>query len=87
MKKTLAALVAGLVLGGTGTAIAGTSLYWERSGNDYHCEGIATGFRCSSGGFKVGTTKDFLYISRGSARNGPVFACQKWKSWTACIEG
>lgn len=83
MKHTIAALIAGLVLGISGTAVAATAVYWEKSGNGYHCQGINSGVSCDSGGYQVGVTKDFVYVQRKGSKE--TFGCRKWSRYSACV--
>lgn len=86
MRRIAAALLVGLVLGITSTAAAGVSIYWQRGGNDYVCEGVATGVICKSGGYSVGITRSFVYVQKLSGRKS-TFGCRKWSSWASCVSG
>jgi hypothetical protein len=46
MKSRLAAVLVGVVLGTTGTALAGTTYYWEERGNTYRCQGSERSVFC-----------------------------------------
>lgn len=85
-KQTVAALVAGVILGTTGTGVAAQS-YWSERGTGYRCEGIDSGMACHSSGFQIGITPDFLYIKKGKGSTGPTFGCRKWSSWSSCFKG
>jgi hypothetical protein len=83
MRKTLAALVAGIVLGTTGTGIAATQVYWHQDGRDYSCEGVANGVICKSGGYRVGVTRSFVFVQKNGTKQ--TYACTKWQSFGACV--
>lgn len=87
MRRTVAALIAGLLLGITGTAAAGAKYYWSEGGSGYKCQGVTTGVVCKSGGFSIGITRTFLYVQKGSGDSAPTYACRKWSSWSGCFEG
>jgi hypothetical protein len=77
--KVLAALLAGLALGTTGTALAAQS-YWQQRGPDYVCRGVTAGVICRSGGSEVGITHDYLYVARGTQ----MYACHKCQAFERC---
>jgi len=79
MKKVIAGLVAGLVLGSVSTAGAATNwTYWVRGGASYTCTGIETGVICKekpwSGVYRVSITPSFVGIFRGSHA---VYGCDR----------
>jgi hypothetical protein len=83
MKRTIAALIAGLVLGISGTAVAATAVYWEKNGNGYRCQGISSGVTCNAGYYQIGVTRDYVYVQRRSTEQ--TFGCRKYGSWTTCV--
>jgi len=91
MKKLIAGLVAGLILGSASVAGATTSwTYWVRGGSSYTCTGIDSGVLCKerswSGLYGVSITKDYVGITRrGHALSG----CKRGyeDAATACFEG
>ena len=90
MRRVIAGVIAGLVLGTTGTAIGAVALkpYWSESGNAYTCQGTNTGMLCKSAGFRFGVTKDYVFMSKGyKSAKGPVFACPQWGTWAECFRG
>jgi hypothetical protein len=85
MKKLIAGVVAGLVLGVTGTGIAATQGgYWSEGGTGYKCEGIAAGVTCKSGGYEFGATKSFVYIAK-TGQKKLLFGCRKYDGWDSCV--
>jgi hypothetical protein len=87
MRKLIAGLVAGLVLGTAGTAIgAVTGGYWAQPNGLYSCSGISTYAVCKSGGFSVGVTDEFVFVQKGKpGGHGPLFTCNRWSSWASCL--
>jgi len=88
MKRTIAGLVAGLVLGTAATAGAVTvgSSYWNEDGADYSCQGVGAGMDCKAGMYEIGITRSFLYLQPRSHPGKKVFFCRKWGSWSQCIK-
>lgn len=87
MRKMIAGILAGLVLGTTGTAVAAQQYgYWHNSGNDYKCQGYSKGVYCNSGGYQVGVTTDYVFLKKGTGtpRDATTVGCEKWKSWASC---
>jgi hypothetical protein len=82
MRRTIAALIAGLVLGITGTAVAAGG-YWAEGGSGYKCEGITSGVSCNSGLYQVGITRDYVYVQK--RRTKETFGCGKYDRWVSCV--
>lgn len=74
MKRTIAALIAGIMLGTTGLAAGAVmSGYWKQSGNFYSCQGVANGVLCKerNGLYGVSITPSYVAITRrGKAIRG-----------------
>lgn len=83
MRRTIAALIAGIVLGTCTTAVAATSLYWAKSGSGYACEGIGNGVTCNAGLYQVGVTPDFVFIQKRTTKQ--TFGCRKYGRWAGCV--
>lgn len=90
MKRTIAGLIAGLVLGVAGTAGAMTSAYWEGKGPTYTCSGVSSGASCHEryGQYGIYITRDFVAITRGK-KDKAVYGCRRgWASPAqACFSG
>lgn len=90
MRKVIAGLVAGLVLGVTGTAGATLTNYWEGQGNTYTCEGVETGMHCKErsgyGLYNIWITPKYVDISRGKKI---VYGCKRGfgSIGSACFPG
>lgn len=78
MRKVIASLVAGFILGTTATAGAVVSAYWEGDGNRYHCDGVTSGVICidRKGGYQIGMTKGYVYLAYGKNN---LAACERTK--------
>lgn len=83
MRRTIAALIAGLVLGITGTAVAAQNYYWSEKGTGYKCEGITGGVHCNAGNYQVGVTRDFVYVQNRYTKE--TFGCRKRARWSTCV--
>lgn len=81
MKRTIAAIIAGLLIGTTGTAIAATtSGFWQQSGNSYSCQGSPRSVSCKETGWKtnysIAFTPNYVIVSFGSR---VIFGCDRPK--------
>lgn len=69
MRRLLAGLIAGLMLGATGVAGAATAVgYWTQGGTSYSCSGVSSGVICKEkyGRYKISITPTFVGISYGA---------------------
>jgi hypothetical protein len=85
MRKLIAGLVSGLLLGSVGVATA--SSYWKEGGTGYTCSGIANGAICHQDGYwryGVLVTHKNIVIFRG--RNTPLMACYRDRSSDGCVD-
>lgn len=81
MKKTIAALVSGLILGSAGVAAA--SGYWTESFAGYTCEGVSSGARCidKRGQYRVAILPSGITIYTGGGNNpNPIMWCDRYGS-------
>lgn len=85
MKKTIAALIAGIMLGVSGTAVAASQIYWHQDGSGYSCEGVTSGVICAAGGYRVGVTPTYVFIQKKGTKQ--TYACRKWSSFNVCTSG
>lgn len=85
--KMIAALIAGLVLGMTGTALGQTS-FWKRSSPGvYYCQGINASVSCRSEAY---TPRYSILLSRGKLfvafRNNVLFVCETRYTPKGCTD-
>ena len=82
MRRVIAALIAGLVLGATGVAGATVNSYWEGRGAKYHCEGETSGVKCvHNSGYVIWFTPGFAAINKGRK---PVAYCVLREPTSSC---
>jgi hypothetical protein len=79
MKKLVAGLMIGLVLGVSSTAaIAASTVYWKRGGGSYSCEGTYTGVICKETNYQPAYS---VAIVRGNIiaayRGRVIFGCDR----------
>jgi hypothetical protein len=88
MKKLIAGLVAGIVLGSTSVGIAATTSYWDGHGAGYKCEGTATGAICQHTryGTKYGVLVQGKQMAVFVGKNSPIFSCMQGKGVYACTD-
>jgi hypothetical protein len=83
MKKIIAALIAGIVLGTAGVGIAATSGYWTGNGVGYRCEGTSSGAICDQTGYTTLVKGNSITIFKGE---DPIFTCNRGRSIKACSD-
>jgi hypothetical protein len=87
MKKAIAGLIAGFVLGTASVGVAATQSLWERGGNGYKCWGVSSGAICNQTGSGVTWStmidKKSVVIMAGE-RGSVAFGCYRGKSKWSC---
>ena len=78
MKRTVASLIAGIVIGSTGVGIASTQDYWKQGGRTFSCSGDAVSVFCKETNwrtnYKVAIFPSLVTVSHGSK---VVFGCKR----------
>jgi hypothetical protein len=82
MKKAIAGLIAGLILGSASIGVAATQ-GWDNRGPGYKCLGNSLGALCNQTGpgltWSVMVNKKSVAVFAGE-RGDPIFACYRGKS-------
>lgn len=78
MKKIIASIIAGIVLGSTSVGIAASQNYWKNGGKTYTCTGSTVSVFCKETnwktGYEVAIMPSRIAVYFGS---NPVFACNR----------
>lgn len=88
MRNTIAALLAGIVLGSTGMGAAAGTVYWLRGGNTYRCEGVSAGVMCQENNhfpaYKIYFTPSYASATYGKRA---IFGCKRGRapSQSTCV--
>jgi hypothetical protein len=87
MRVWIALVVAGVVLGSVGTAVAGESYYWKERGTSYTCEGASATVRCYEVNFRSNyrfvITPRYLWLQLGQRT---LFSCERRYDASSCLD-
>ncbi len=84
VKTWIALIVAALVLGSVGTAVAGSSYYWKERGISYTCQGSSVGVRCYE--LRSTTLRDppkYMWLQLGQRT---LFSCERRFNAGSCYD-
>lgn len=87
MKRTIAGLIAGLVLGSAGTVVAASQAWSKRSAGVYSCSGYSQAVHCKSDSYipryKVSIIQNLVIVSFGGSE---IFSCYTSRRPGACAD-
>lgn len=87
MKKLIAGLISGIVLGASGVGLAAGG-YWSGNGTGYKCEGYYGAAICNQSGYG---TRYSVMVKSGTVvifqgKNDPIFECKRGYSAYRCTD-